>query len=191
MSGKITIENFEYVAQQITEAVNARLIDTGQGELAIKVSQVQLEPGVSASTLSGLYLQYEVGDGLNLEVAPIYLIDSDDRLESFANDLAKALVNLDKARKFLVRYHRSVRAAAKAAVRSARESGYRIKLAEVALKRTYAFHLTHPKWREAADHILATINFEILRANGEPDEHYLVIEEPENVALEIESVLPG
>jgi len=190
MSTNIALAQFHNEIQQIVEIVNTQLIDGGHQDLTIEAGDFQLEPSSIPNPASDLQLKFTLGPDLHVNVAPIYLLDSPHQLESFANDLTKALVNLNQARKFLIRYHRSVRAAANRAVRSARGSGYRIKLVEVALKRTYAFHLTYTKWREAVSHVLATIDLEILRAKGEPDEHYLVIEEPQDVAHEVENVLP-
>lgn len=190
MSTNNALAQFNDEIQQIVEIVNTQLIDGGHQGLTIQAGDFQLEPSSIPNPESDLQLQYTLSPDLHVNIAPIFLLDSPDQLESFAHDLAKALVNLNQARKFLIRYHRSVRAAANKAVKSARESGYRIRLVEVALKRTYAFHLTNSKWREAVSYVLAMIHLEILRAKGEPDEHYLVIENPEDVAHEIESVLP-
>ncbi len=189
MSTNIAPAQFHNEIQQIVEIVNAQLIDGGHQDLTIEASDFQLEPSSTPNPVRDLQLKYALGLDLHVNIAPIFLLDSPHQVESFANDLAKALVNLYQARKFLIRYHRSVRAAANKAVKSARGAGHRIRLVDVALKRTYAFHLTYAKWREAVSHVLATIDLEVLRANGEPDEHYIVIEEPEDVAHEIESVL--
>ena len=191
MSTNDALEQFQNEIRQIVKTVNTQLGEAGHTTLVIQESDFQFEPSSNPNPESDLHLQYKLSDDLNVNVAPIFLLDSQRQLEKFTNDLVQAIVNLDKARKFLARYHRSVRAAANVAVRSARKSGYRIKLVEVGLKRTYAFHLTFSKWREAADHVLATIDLEILRANGEPDQHYLVVENPEDVAFEVASVLPS
>lgn len=78
-------------------------------------------------------------------------------LEQFAADLAAALPNVRRASAMLRRYIAGVRRAAIKEVEAARAAGLDLQLADVAPKPTYAWHMAHPSWREAAYHVLAQV----------------------------------
>lgn len=78
-------------------------------------------------------------------------------MERFAEDLFHALPNVEKARWGLRRYAADMRRAAEAAVAQSRTEGLDVTLSGVGLRCTYAWHMTQSSWKEAADHVIATV----------------------------------
>lgn len=102
---------------------------------------------------------------------------------------AKALINLRSAETMLVKYARDVRKAANAAVAEARADGLDILIDRVGFKPTYAFHLGHEKWKDAACHVLANVTFRHTSFYLRPETSDVYVEEPGDVAEEMATIL--
>lgn len=182
--------SFESLAAEIIKITNTQLSDAGRADLRVSQDDFHLHGSSRPDPKSDLYFKFDVAEELPLAILPVFGLQSDETIEGFGSDLAKAILNLDAGRETLTLYHHSVRAAATEALEGSGGSGDRVRLAGVGLKHTYAYHLAHSKWQEAANFVLATIDLEITERDGEPDRRQIVVEEPEEVAGEIEAYLP-
>lgn len=174
--------NREFVAM-----ARAELAAMGRPDVTIERSWIdEDEPGCP------FLLHVPVGTELTipLKVMDAFLHDrtAEDR-KRHAAELAKALVNLRSAEVTLVKYVRDVRKAANAAVAAARAEGLDVLLDRVGLKPTYAYHLTHKNWKDAAMHVLASLTFRHTSFYLRPGTSDVHVEEPGDVAEELKSIL--
>ncbi|HEY0027360.1 MAG TPA: hypothetical protein VGC35_05780 [Allosphingosinicella sp.] len=166
------------------------LSNVGRADLSVSRNDFHLFESTRPDASSDLFFKFRVTNDLPLEIAPVFGLQTDDTINGFGSDLAKAIMNLNPGRETVTRYHQAVGAAAIEAVEEQRGSGDDIKLAGVGLKYTCAFYLAHSNWREAVNFVLATIDLDITGPNGKPDRTQIVVQEPEEVAEEIEARLP-
>lgn len=173
----------------LIKRVNRKLDKMGRPDLHIARDNFgfqDLDDG--ESELQYIYLRFSVEAGLDVDITAITDSRSEDCwLADFARDLAGALPKLDQARKFLIRYQRSVRAAAKRAAKQMNTEAVRLDVVSVGFKPVYAFHLNYEGWRDAASHVLAQVNVRKTKIVVEDD--YAIVEEPEDVADELQNLI--
>ena len=122
-------------------------------------------------------------------VGPLYGASGTEAVTQHVADFAGALVTLRKAERMLTKYVRDVRRAAVTAIAAARGEGLDILLANVTLKPTYACLLTGHSWEEAAYSILAVVHVRHTSSKFEQEVSEFWVEEPEDVAEELEEML--
>lgn len=104
------------------------------------------------------------------------------------NVFTKALVNLRRAEKSLIRYARSVRRAANEEIASARADGLDLLLKSVGFNSVYASHLSSSNWKDAAMCVIATVEVGCLSFNLQPETMNIIVDYPENIADEFAQV---
>ncbi|OYY66582.1 hypothetical protein [Sphingomonas sp. 28-62-11] len=109
--------------------------------------------------------------------------------QRFAEDLLKALPNVERARWSLRRYAADTRRAAEAAIADARAEGLDVSLERIELRPTYAWHMTDRSWKEAADHVLARVLVNGLNRDLNPDVIGFDVGQPGDVADELAGAL--
>ena len=173
----------------LTERVNHKLDEIGRPDLRIAPERFGfegLEDG--ESELQYIYLRFEVEAGLDVNMTALTDSRSEvDWLADYARDIAGALPKLDQARKFLIRYQRSMRAAAKRAAKEMNTEAVRLDVVSVGFKPVYAFHLYREDWRDAASVVLAQVNVRKTKIVVEDD--YAIVEEPDDVADELQNLI--
>lgn len=103
----------------MTEHVNRKLDEIGRADLHIASDQFGFDDlGDGESELQYIYLRFGVEACLDINMTALTNSRSEaEWLTDYARDIAGALPKLDQARKFLIRYQRSMRAAAKRAAK--------------------------------------------------------------------------
>ena len=174
--------NREFVAM-----VRDELAAVGRTDVAVERSWIdEDEPGYP------FLLHVPVGTDLSV---PLKAMDgffhtrTEEDRKWYAVEFAKALINLRSAEAMLVKYARDVRKAANAAVAAARADGLDVLVDRVGFKPTYAYHLTHKAWKDAAFHVLANVTFRHTSFYLRPETSDVYVEEPEHVAEEMKSIL--
>lgn len=109
-------------------------------------------------------------------------------LTDHAEEFARALINLQQSEPMLRQYAEEVREAAAAQVADARQSGLDILLEGVGFRPTYAFHLTNKDFRQAASHVLASVQVRRTSFHLRPELSQFVVEEVADVASEMVTV---
>ena len=177
-----TFTNRDFVAM-----VRVELAAAGRPDIIIERSWIdEDEPGYP------FLLRVPVGTDLTV---PLQAMDgffhtrTDDDRKWHAVEFAKALINLRSAERMLTKYAKDVRRAANAAVAAARAEGLDILLADVGFKPTYAYHLTHKAWKDAAFHVLAEVTLRHTSFYLRPETSVTWVEEPAEVAKELAGIL--
>jgi hypothetical protein len=176
-----------FTNRQFVAAIRAELDEAGHHDIAISRQWIEEEvPGY------GYLVHVPVGSALT---APLKVMNSFfdakdmDDLGRHAREFALALVNLKRAEKMLEKYARDVRTAAIAQVAAARAEGLDILLDDVGFKPTYAYHLTGKAWKEAVFHVLAAVTIRHTSFHLRPTTSELWVEEPADVAKEMEDIV--
>lgn len=177
-----TFTNRDFVA-----LVRAELAAAGRPEIAIQRNWIdEDEPG------EPFLLHVPVGTELSVPVRARHDFLRARTVEDVkrnAVEFAKALINLRSAEAALVRYARDVRKAANAAIAAARADGLDVLLDRVGFKPTYASHLSYSDWKDAASHVLANVTVLHTSFFLRPDTADVYVEEPADVAEELQIVL--
>lgn len=189
MQSKTPHADFSRQIDTLTAQVNRKLDEIGRQDLRVAPDRFGFEEaGDGASELQHIYLRFIVDDGLEVHMTALDRSrDEEDWLVDYVRDLAGALPKLDQARKFLIRYQRSMRTAAKRAVKIMARDDVRLEVLSVGFKPVLAFHLNHQDWRNTASHVLAQVNVRKTRIVVEDD--YFIVEEPEHVAEELDQLV--
>lgn len=172
--------NREFVA-----LVRAKLDAAGHRDVAIE------RHWISQNTLGHAFvLNVPVGAELVIPLVPtsgLYSEPSEDA-DRHINDFAEALVNLRAAEKTLTKYVCDVRQKASQEIAAAQATGLDVSLEGVALKPTYAHHLVHPSWKEAASHILAVVQVRAISFYLQPESAQLFVKDPEDVVDKLQTL---
>lgn len=162
--------------------VRAKLDACGHADIAISRQWIdESTPG------EAFLLNVPVGTDLVVPLMPTVglfersVAEADREIGQFA----KALVNLRAAEKMLATYVRDVRRAASQEIAAARAAGLDLLLEGVDLRPTYAVHLTHKSWKEAAGNVLASVRVRNTSFLLRPETTELLVVEPAEAADEI------
>lgn len=177
-----TFTNREFVA-----AVRSELASAGRPDIGFERSWIDED-----TRGDRLLVHVPLGTELSVPLKVMnsfFEMKSQEDLKWHATEFAKALVNLKLGEAMLLKYARDVRRSANAAVASARAEGLDILLEKVAFKPTYAYHLTHKAWKDAAHHVLAAVTVRHTSFFLRPTTSNVWIEEPADVATELAGIL--
>lgn len=173
--------------RRIIELVRASLDQMGHQDIAVDRQWIDEDtPG------EPFLLNVPVGADLIVPLRALsgFLeVGANERMSDYVRHFAGALVNLRRAERMLGKYSRDVRRAALRAITDARADGLDVQLAGVGFKPTYAWHLSGSSWKDAASHVLAVVEVRCTSFYLQPEVARIIVEEPEDVAHELETLL--
>ncbi|SEL80488.1 hypothetical protein SAMN05216382_2685 [Sphingomonas palmae] len=178
--------NGNFSNREIISMIRNRLDEAGHAD--VTVSRLWIDEDTVGYPF---LLHVPVGAELTVPLRPredIAYANDAEAIGRHAGHFAAALINLKRAEKMLGKYARDVRRAAVSEIAAARAEGLDILLERVGFKPTYAYHLTHSSWKEAALHILGEVTVRHTSFYLRPETSVLWVEEPADVARELEDL---
>jgi hypothetical protein len=173
-----------YPLRELFARVRAGLDAAGRQDIAFDLQWVNDERQGYPFTID-----VPVGAEFVVPLKPLEsMLTETDGMGRFANALIRAMINIRRAEKVLVRYAEAIRGAAKREIAAAREAGLDLLLEKVNFKPTYAWHLTQRDWKNAASYILAQVDVRSTSFYLRPEITSVIVEEPEHMERELASV---
>jgi hypothetical protein len=173
--------------RHFVQMVRARLDADGHRDIPVSRQWIdEDEPGYP------FLLNVPVGSELVVPLKPreaFFRTEDVGRIDSHAEHFAKALVTLRQAERMLVKYACDVRRAAAKVIADARAEGLDVLLADVTFKPTCAWQLTGSSWKDAANHILASVKVRNTSFYLQPKISEVYVKEPADVAKELKDLL--